>query len=94
MHMHVSLYRGVLRVLRQSVGLLAACLSTPFSLFWQVQPPRRVNPTITAHFRSLAERVANDNDHVRQDFENAVNFLRAQREHNVSSIPSFVPLVL
>jgi hypothetical protein len=53
---------------------------------------RRVNRTIAAHFRSFAERLAKDNDlRLRRDFANAIDFLRAQREHNVRSMPSLSP---
>ncbi|KAF9534866.1 hypothetical protein CPB83DRAFT_843070 [Crepidotus variabilis] len=60
-----TIYRVVLRELRQSLA-----------------PERRVNRAIVSQFRSFAERIGSDNNlHVRQDFENAVNFLRAQRQH-------------
>ncbi|KDR83802.1 hypothetical protein GALMADRAFT_56652 [Galerina marginata CBS 339.88] len=56
-----TLYRGLLRELRQSVP-----------------PPRKVNKTIIAHFRSIAEK---DNARAQMDLQNAVLFIRAQREH-------------
>ncbi|KAF8974283.1 hypothetical protein BDZ97DRAFT_1772814 [Flammula alnicola] len=60
-----TLYRGLLRELRQSIT-----------------PPRKVNKTIIAHFRSIAERIGKeDNSHAHQDYENAILFLRSQREH-------------
>ncbi|KAF5322838.1 hypothetical protein D9619_000371 [Psilocybe cf. subviscida] len=70
-----TLYRGLLRELRQSVT------------------PRKVNRGIMANFRSIAERIhggaANPKDakaqqgivHAKQDYDNAILFLRSQREH-------------
>ncbi|KIM46246.1 hypothetical protein M413DRAFT_441325 [Hebeloma cylindrosporum] len=60
-----TLYRGLLRELRRSVA-----------------PPRKVNTTIIAHFRSIAEKIGkDDNASARHDFENAILFIRSQREH-------------
>ncbi|PPQ79550.1 hypothetical protein CVT25_003432 [Psilocybe cyanescens] len=61
-----TLYRGLLRELRQSV---------------RIKPPRKVNKNIIVHFRSIAEKLNDDNVRARQDYENAIQFIRAQREH-------------
>jgi L-threonylcarbamoyladenylate synthase len=49
-----------------------------------VAPPRKVNKTIIAHFRSIAEKIGkDDNISAHRDFENAILFIRSQREHKV-----------
>ncbi|CAA7259708.1 unnamed protein product [Cyclocybe aegerita] len=62
-----TLYRTLLRELRLSI-----------------EPPRRVNRSIVSHFRSIAEQLgSHDTPRARQDFENAILFLKSQREHKV-----------
>jgi hypothetical protein len=81
-----TLYRAVLRELRQSVGS-KLIQGFHFLSRMKIEPPRRVNRTIIAHFRSIAEKVQTKSGDMqaKQDFENAINFLRAQREHKVSN---------
>lgn len=78
-----TLYRSILRELRQSVSMTP--ISSLFKLtFSQIAPPRRVNRNIMAQFRSIAENVDSQSDtQVKQELEKAANFLRAQREHKV-----------
>jgi len=81
-----TLYRAVLRELRQSVGSKLIHGLHLLSRI-KIEPPRRVNRSIIAHFRSIAEKVQTKrgDTQAKQDFENAINFLRAQREHKVSN---------
>ncbi|PPQ71777.1 hypothetical protein CVT26_007611 [Gymnopilus dilepis] len=60
-----ALYRGLLRELRRSL-----------------KPPRKVNRDIIAQFRSITETVGKEsNASAQRDLENAVLFIRSQREH-------------
>jgi len=63
---------------------LATCTNHLIDIL-QVASPRKVNTTIVAHFRSVAEKIGkDDNTSARHDFENAILFLRSQREHKVA----------
>jgi len=71
---------------------LAACKNHPINIP-QVAPPRKVNTTIIAHFRSIAEKIGKNDTSARHDFENAILFIRSQREHKVARFfmdPSFI----
>ncbi|KAJ3502067.1 hypothetical protein NLJ89_g9054 [Agrocybe chaxingu] len=71
------------------------CAASPILLFSshltvQIEPPRRVNRTIISHFRSIAEQLgSHDTPRARQDFENAILFLKSQREHKKAALDVF-----
>ncbi|KAH9482446.1 hypothetical protein JR316_0004546 [Psilocybe cubensis] len=46
-----------------------------------LKAPRKVNKHVVAPFRSIAEKLDDSNPRARQDYDNAINFIRAQREH-------------
>lgn len=75
---------------------------TEFNLISQSSPPRKLNKSIVAQFRALAEH-SKDAKHVAQDLQNATLFLYSQREHRVSRccscyvvyfFPSLFPLAV
>ena len=47
----------------------------------QISTPRKVNKDIKAHFRSLVELCRHDK--AKRNLENAILFLKSQREHKV-----------
>ncbi|KAF4619127.1 hypothetical protein D9613_005204 [Agrocybe pediades] len=60
-----NLFRSILSELQQSV-----------------KPPRTPSENIIGHFRAIAEKIEAKNDaQAAQDYENAILFLKSQREH-------------
>ena len=77
------LYRGLLRELRLSVRNLFHVneLLSKFKLDMQTSTPRKINNDIKTHFRSLVKLCRHDK--AKRDLENAILFLKSQREHKV-----------
>lgn len=79
-----TLYRGLLRELRLSVRNFLMSTSCSQPNWIQIPAPRKVNGEIKAHFRSLVELCRGEAcGKAKRDLENAVLFLKSQREHKV-----------
>ncbi|RDB22596.1 hypothetical protein Hypma_010262 [Hypsizygus marmoreus] len=64
---HASVYRGILRELRKSAVA-----------------PRKTNQTVASNFRNIVQKSMKSGDSaILQDVENALLFLRSQREHKL-----------
>lgn len=77
-----TLYRGLLRELRRTVCHPHSIHKHPLTPR-QITPPRKVNMGIIAHFRRIAEKIDDKNAAAKQDYENAILFIRSQHEHKV-----------